>query len=45
MLKPLGVPVGQIGRQVDGKFINRRGPSYQDIIQAAITRRDQNKNQ
>ena len=41
-LSGYGVKAGQIGRRVDGKTINRRGPAHADIL-AAITRRNQNR--
>jgi DNA segregation ATPase FtsK/SpoIIIE, S-DNA-T family len=37
-----GVAVRQIGRRIDGKTVNRRGPDLADI-QAAITQRSQNR--
>jgi S-DNA-T family DNA segregation ATPase FtsK/SpoIIIE len=37
-----GVSVRQIGRRIDGKTVNRRGPTHTDI-QAAITQRKQNR--
>ncbi|MFL6074328.1 MAG: hypothetical protein ACJ73S_13110 [Mycobacteriales bacterium] len=41
-LKPHGVKVAQIGRRVDGEFVNRRGPALTDI-QAAITQRNEKR--
>jgi S-DNA-T family DNA segregation ATPase FtsK/SpoIIIE len=37
-----GVKVGQIGRRVEGKTVNRRGPTHTDIM-AAIAQRNQNR--
>lgn len=41
-LKPHGVDVTQIGRRVDGKTVNRRGPARADIL-TAIAERDRRK--
>lgn len=41
-LKPLGVEVGQVGRRVDGKTVNRRGPARDDI-HTAITVRERRR--
>ncbi len=38
VLKPHGVPVGQIGRRVDGKAITRRGPKRDDITRVIAER-------
>jgi S-DNA-T family DNA segregation ATPase FtsK/SpoIIIE len=37
-----GVRAGQIGRRIDGKTVNRRGPSRDDIM-TAVTRRNHNR--
>jgi S-DNA-T family DNA segregation ATPase FtsK/SpoIIIE len=37
-----GVKAGQIGRRINGKTINRRGPAHHDIL-TAITFRNQNR--
>jgi DNA segregation ATPase FtsK/SpoIIIE, S-DNA-T family len=37
-----GVRAGQIGRRIDGKTVNRRGPSHADIL-TAVTTRNQNR--
>jgi S-DNA-T family DNA segregation ATPase FtsK/SpoIIIE len=36
------IRAGQIGRRIDGKTVNRRGPSHADIL-TAVTRRNQNR--
>jgi DNA segregation ATPase FtsK/SpoIIIE, S-DNA-T family len=36
------IKAGQIGRRIDGKTVNRRGPARADIT-AAVTRRNQNR--
>jgi S-DNA-T family DNA segregation ATPase FtsK/SpoIIIE len=36
------VKVSQIGRRIDGKTVNRRGPARADIM-TAVTRRNQNR--
>jgi DNA segregation ATPase FtsK/SpoIIIE, S-DNA-T family len=36
-----GIRAGQIGRRIDGKTVNRRGPVHADVL-AAVTRRNQN---
>jgi DNA segregation ATPase FtsK/SpoIIIE, S-DNA-T family len=41
-LSGYGVTVGQIGRRIDGKTVNRRGPARADIIRA-VTDRSQNR--
>ena len=41
-LEPHRIKVGQVGRRIDGKTINRRGPDRADI-HAAITKRHQNQ--
>jgi DNA segregation ATPase FtsK/SpoIIIE, S-DNA-T family len=41
-LKPLRIDVRQVGRRIDGKTINRRGPARSDIL-AAVTKRDKTK--
>lgn len=41
-LSGYGVPVGQIGRRIDGKTVNRRGPARADIIRA-VTERNRNR--
>jgi S-DNA-T family DNA segregation ATPase FtsK/SpoIIIE len=41
-LKPHKVDVRQVGRRVDGKTINRRGPNRADVM-AAVTKRHQSK--
>jgi DNA segregation ATPase FtsK/SpoIIIE, S-DNA-T family len=37
-----GIKAGQIGRRIDGKTVNRRGPAHADIM-TAVTRRNQNR--
>jgi S-DNA-T family DNA segregation ATPase FtsK/SpoIIIE len=37
-----GVKAGQIGRRIDGKTVNRRGPAHRDLM-GAITTRNQNR--
>lgn len=37
-----GVKVGQIGRRIDGRTVNRRGPAHADLM-TAITTRNQNR--
>lgn len=37
-----GITVDQVGRRIDGKTVNRRGPNRQDIL-AAITERKQKR--
>jgi S-DNA-T family DNA segregation ATPase FtsK/SpoIIIE len=37
-----GINTGQIGRRIEGKTVNRRGPAHADIL-AAVTRRNQNR--
>ena len=37
-----GIKTGQVGRRIDGKTVNRRGPARADIL-TAITERDQNR--
>jgi S-DNA-T family DNA segregation ATPase FtsK/SpoIIIE len=37
-----GIRAGQIGRRIDGKTVNRRGPAHTDVM-AAVTRRNQNR--
>jgi S-DNA-T family DNA segregation ATPase FtsK/SpoIIIE len=37
-----GIRAGQIGRRIDGKTVNRRGPAHADIM-TAVTRRNQNR--
>ncbi|WP_433138991.1 FtsK/SpoIIIE domain-containing protein [Actinomadura nitritigenes] len=37
-----GVKVGQVGRRIDGKTVNRRGPTHADIT-AAVTDRKQKR--
>lgn len=41
-LKPHKVDVRQVGRRVEGKTINRRGPNRADVM-AAVTKRHQSK--
>lgn len=41
-LKPYGVPTGQVGRRIDGKFLNRRGID-RDHITTAVAERNQNR--
>ncbi len=41
-LKTHRIEVGQIGRRIDGKTVNRRGPVKADI-HAAITKRSETK--
>lgn len=41
-LKPYRIDVRQVGRRIEGKTINRRGPSRADIL-TAITKRDKAK--
>ncbi|GLY26826.1 hypothetical protein [Kineosporia sp. NBRC 101731] len=41
-LKTHGVPVGQIGRRIEGKPVTRRGPAKADVL-SAITRRNQKR--
>jgi S-DNA-T family DNA segregation ATPase FtsK/SpoIIIE len=41
-LSGYGVTVGQIGRRIDGKTVNRRGPAHTDILRA-VTDRSQNR--
>jgi DNA segregation ATPase FtsK/SpoIIIE, S-DNA-T family len=41
-LSGYGITTGQIGRRIDGKTVNRRGPARADIT-AAITERNQNR--
>jgi DNA segregation ATPase FtsK/SpoIIIE, S-DNA-T family len=41
-LSGYGIRAGQIGRRIDGKTVNRRGPARADIT-AAITERNQNR--
>jgi len=36
------IRAGQIGRRIDGKTVNRRGPAHADIL-TAVTRRNQNR--
>ncbi|UUN28576.1 cell division protein FtsK [Streptomyces sp. FIT100] len=42
VLKPYGIPVGQVGRRIDGKFVNKRGIKRADIA-AAVAERNQNR--
>jgi S-DNA-T family DNA segregation ATPase FtsK/SpoIIIE len=37
-----GIKAGQIGRRIDGKTVNRRGPSHADVL-TAVTQRNQNR--
>jgi S-DNA-T family DNA segregation ATPase FtsK/SpoIIIE len=37
-LSTYGVPVGQVGRRIDGKTVNRRGPTHADIAAAIAAR-------
>jgi DNA segregation ATPase FtsK/SpoIIIE, S-DNA-T family len=41
-LEPHRIKVGQVGRRIDGKTVNRRGPDRADIL-AAVTKRHQNQ--
>jgi DNA segregation ATPase FtsK/SpoIIIE, S-DNA-T family len=41
-LSGYGITTGQIGRRIDGKTVNRRGPARADIL-SAITERNQNR--
>jgi DNA segregation ATPase FtsK/SpoIIIE, S-DNA-T family len=41
-LSSYGIKAGQIGRRIDGKTVNRRGPTRADIT-AAVTRRNQQR--
>jgi S-DNA-T family DNA segregation ATPase FtsK/SpoIIIE len=41
-LSGYGIATGQIGRRIDGKTVNRRGPARADILHA-ITERNQNR--
>jgi S-DNA-T family DNA segregation ATPase FtsK/SpoIIIE len=41
-LATFGINTGQIGRRIDGKTVNRRGPAHADIL-AAVTRRNQTR--
>ncbi|HET8661186.1 MAG TPA: cell division protein FtsK [Micromonosporaceae bacterium] len=41
-LKPHGVEVGQVGRRIDGRTVNRRGPTRADI-HAAVTERERRR--
>ena len=41
-LSGYGITTGQIGRRIDGKTVNRRGPARADIL-TAITERNQNR--
>ena len=41
-LKPHGITTGQIGRQVDGKVVNRRGITRADLT-ATITESDKKR--
>jgi S-DNA-T family DNA segregation ATPase FtsK/SpoIIIE len=41
-LSGYGITTGQIGRRIDGKTVNRRGPARADILHA-ITERNQNR--
>ena len=41
-LSGYGITTGQIGRRIDGKTVNRRGPAHADIM-TAITERNQNR--
>ena len=41
-LSGFGITTGQIGRRIDGKTVNRRGPARADIL-AAVTERNRNR--
>jgi S-DNA-T family DNA segregation ATPase FtsK/SpoIIIE len=41
-LSGYGITTGQIGRRIDGKTVNRRGPARADIL-AAVTERNRNR--
>ena len=41
-LSGYGITTGQIGRRIDGKTVNRRGPAHADIL-TAITERNRNR--
>jgi S-DNA-T family DNA segregation ATPase FtsK/SpoIIIE len=41
-LAGFGIATGQIGRRIDGKTVNRRGPAHADIL-AAVTERNRNR--
>ncbi len=41
-LKPYGIPTGQVGRRVEGKFVNKRGIDRSDITNA-VAERNQNR--
>nr|WP_203674111.1 MULTISPECIES: cell division protein FtsK [unclassified Streptomyces] len=41
-LKPYGITAGQVGRRIDGKFVNKRGIKRDDIT-TAIAERNQNR--
>jgi S-DNA-T family DNA segregation ATPase FtsK/SpoIIIE len=41
-LSGYGIATGQVGRRIDGKVVNRRGPARADIT-AAITERNRNR--
>ncbi|MDX3855041.1 cell division protein FtsK [Streptomyces sp. AK02-01A] len=41
-LKPYGIAVGQVGRRIDGKFVNKRGIKRADIA-SAVAERDENR--
>ncbi|MEW2082100.1 cell division protein FtsK [Streptomyces sp. NPDC005283] len=42
MLKPYGIAAGQVGRRIDGKFVNKRGIKRADIA-AMVAERDGNR--
>jgi DNA segregation ATPase FtsK/SpoIIIE, S-DNA-T family len=41
-LSGYGITTGQIGRRIDGKTVNRRGPAQADILRA-VTERNRNR--
>jgi S-DNA-T family DNA segregation ATPase FtsK/SpoIIIE len=41
-LAGFGIGTGQIGRRIDGKTVNRRGPAHADIL-TAVTERNRNR--
>jgi S-DNA-T family DNA segregation ATPase FtsK/SpoIIIE len=41
-LSTFGIRTGQVGRRIDGKTVNRRGPAHADVL-AAVTHRSQNR--
>ncbi|MFI1465624.1 cell division protein FtsK [Streptomyces wuyuanensis] len=42
VLKPYGISAGQVGRRIDGKFVNKRGIKRADIA-TAVAERNQNR--